>query len=120
MARIKFTSIDKCVSNDQSHHKLSNHFWQAKRDVRHANNTNTENSICLIHGKPPEKHILANHPPKPKLQTMLKSRNGHMATPPINMHIKCLHIARHNQVIHQIARTLQTNKHTRYYTLINT
>ena len=34
-------------------------------------------------------------------------------------HIKGLRIAHHNKTVHQIAHTLQSNKHTRYYTLIN-
>ena len=35
-----------------------------------------------------------------------------------NPHIKGLHIVRHNKAIHQIAHTLQSHKHTRFYTLI--
>ena len=58
-ARNKFTSVDKWASNDQIHHKLSNPFWQTKRDFRHANNTNTKYPICPIHGKPPEKTCFA-------------------------------------------------------------
>ena len=36
-----------------------------------------------------------------------------------NQHLKGLCVARHNKAIHQIARTLQSSRHTRYYPLIN-
>lgn len=36
-----------------------------------------------------------------------------------NEHIKGLYIARHNNVVHYIIRTLQSNKHTRSYSFVN-
>lgn len=83
----------------------------------HKHQTSNTHNTCQ-----PQKNIIWPYSLESKLQTLPEQQTKHLATPTIHMlkstHER-LHIARHNNVIHQIVHTLLSNAHPHLYTLVN-
>jgi transposase-like protein len=123
LAQSKFTYIDKWTSNDQINHKLSNQFWKNPR-ITNAQITQTlKFRYAQYMGNHRKNLFWPNLFPNPKCTLCPQQyhrKHGHTYSLHVQTpHRKGLCIARHNKGVHQIAHTLQSNKFTRYYTLIN-
>ena len=121
LARSKFTYIDKWTSNDQINHKFSNQFWKNPGTID-AQITQTLKVQYAQNMGNHRKHIFwPNLYPNPNCT--LCSNNiidtwPHLLSTCSNSHMKGLRIAHHNKAVHQSVHRLQSNKHTRYYTLV--
>ena len=123
IAKSKFAYVNKWVCNEQINQNLSKHFWKASR-ISNAQITQTLKSdpICPIHGKPPKEHLLDTNISNPNYTLFTNHEIDmwpNLLSTCTHPHIKGLCTTRHNKIVHQIALTLQSNKHTRCYRLVN-
>jgi ribonuclease HI len=122
LALNKFPYVDKWLSNTHINQKLSNHFW---------NNDQIPDTQITQTLKFRFAQYMGNHRKSifwplthPNPNCTLCNRNERDTWPHLlsiceHPYLKGLRIARHNKAVHLITQTLQANKHTRFFTIVN-
>lgn len=116
-AQSKLTYIDNWTSNNQINHKLSNQFWKHPKitDVRITQILKFQYAQYM--GNHRKNFLWPNIYPNPNCTLCTNNAIDtwpHLLSTCSNQHLKGLRIARHNKALHQVAHTLQSNKHTTF------
>ena len=118
----KYPYVNKWISNEQIHQKLSNHFWKSKQ-VPDTQITQTLKLRYAQYMGNHRKHIFwplqFRNPNYTLCQRNDRDTWPHLLSTCDHPYLKGLRIARHNKVIHLITQTLKANNNTRFFTLVN-
>ena len=115
------TSTNECL-NSKINQKLSNHFWKVSSKFD-AQITQTLTFWYAQYMRNHQKNILWPLPCSNISCTLCPNHEirtwPHLFSICTHPHIERLHITSHNEAVDQVAYTLESNKHTMCYTLVN-